>query len=246
MPTPTTTDLLTRFTGEVETFVLDSLAAHGAPGLAALPLVEVGAGDGAVAAGLRTRGLTVDAIDANAETAAAATAAGRPVTHADWLTWEGGPYRAVLFTRSLHHIDPLDAAVAQAGKLAPGGLVICDEFAAESLDSVGAQLPADARVLLAAAGVISSEVGATADPLEAWRERITGDHRIATGAALLEAIGAIADVVHHSPTGFIARFVGQFLDPTHPRADAVLDALVALEHVRCPQPIGFRLVAQLR
>ena len=86
-------ELLAPFVDDVHRFLRGALA--GITG----PIVEVGAGDGVIAERLRSDGFDVVAIDVNEETAAAATAAGREVVHADWRASPSG------FTwGTMHHV----------------------------------------------------------------------------------------------------------------------------------------------
>lgn len=236
--------LLNRFTDEVAQFVLQAL--RGVEGR----VLEVGAGNGALASRLRSHGIELDAIDKSPSAVAEAEADGEEVTEADWLDWHTAPYAAVVFTRSLHHIEPLELAVAHIAEVAPGGLVIGDEHAAEDLDERGAQLLGDARALLSAAGMTTALTSFAVDPLAAHRYRTTVEHPISTGAAVLQCLGDHAEVLHLERTPFVARFVTQFLDASHPRAAEVSAALVDIEHARIDAglmpAIGFRFIARLR
>lgn len=217
------------------------------------PIVEVGAGDGVVAQRLREDGFDVVAIDANEATAAAATEQGREVLHVDWRSWDGGgraPFDALLFTRSLHHIDPIEHATDQMARLAPGGLLVADEFGYERVDAAGAQLLADARALAAASGITDAEPVAVADPLQAWQEFMTVDHPIVASDRLLEAVAAVAEIEQVGYGRFLAGLVTYSLDPTHPQAAAVRDVVIATEDARIAAgtltPGGVRLTARIR
>ncbi|MBK6428024.1 MAG: class I SAM-dependent methyltransferase [Blastocatellia bacterium] len=98
-------------------------------------VIEVGAGDGHVAEVLGQRGHEVVAIDTDAESVARARARGVDAREARWPEFTSEPVDAVVFTRSLHHIDDLEGAIARACELVvPKGLVIVEDFAFESLD----------------------------------------------------------------------------------------------------------------
>lgn len=91
----------------------------------AASVLEVGCGDGELAAELQARGFEVTAIDSDPE---AVTQARARQVNANLKRWPSPPAKtggeggqrpdegadAILFTRSLHHISPLDEAVRAA------------------------------------------------------------------------------------------------------------------------------------
>lgn len=98
-------------------------------------ILEVGCGDGEVAFELLRRGYDVTAIDAEAERVARAQELGVRAVTASWPDFAGNPVDAIAFTRSLHHIDPLDQAVAKARELLlPGGALLVEDFAFRETD----------------------------------------------------------------------------------------------------------------
>jgi SAM-dependent methyltransferase len=95
-------------------------------------ILEVGCGDGELAAALQSRGYRVLAIDADATAVAAAREREVDAHHASWPDFEPRAADAVLFTRSLHHIDDLDGAVERARECAP--LLLVEDFAFTEAD----------------------------------------------------------------------------------------------------------------
>jgi SAM-dependent methyltransferase len=66
---------------------------------------------------------------------------------------ESGPFDAVVASRSLHHVPDLDVAVEKiASLLAPGGLVLLDDYAKERFDLKTAAWYFERRTEVAAAG----------------------------------------------------------------------------------------------
>ncbi|MGH7719803.1 MAG: class I SAM-dependent methyltransferase, partial [Gemmatimonadaceae bacterium] len=109
---------------ETLSFVLDSITAP------PCRLLEVGCGAGELAARLGSHGFTVVAIDSDADAVHAARDRGVDARVARWPEHDDAPFDAVLFTRSLHHLQPLPPAVARARELlAPSGVVIVEDFA---------------------------------------------------------------------------------------------------------------------
>lgn len=102
-------------------------------------VLEVGAGDGRLAARLALGGWDVTAVDCSEQAVAAARARGVDAVCADFLEYRGGPFDVVAFTRSLHHM-PLEPALERAeALLARDGVLILEEFAYERADESTAQ-----------------------------------------------------------------------------------------------------------
>src|SRR3954453_10586664 len=105
---------------------------------AALPpaparVLEVGAGDGALAAALRAAGYDVVAIDP-------AGGPGIVQVHLHELAEEDGSFAAAVAVVSLHHIEPLPASVDRlAALLAPGAPLVVDEFDVDRYDEAAAR-----------------------------------------------------------------------------------------------------------
>jgi SAM-dependent methyltransferase len=100
-------------------------------------ILEVGAGEAHVSQALRDAGHRVTSLDVDAEAVAAAAARGVEVLSLPWpaaaaglIEERRGSFDAVLFVRSMHHLDALDPAVARAfDVLAPHGRLIVEDFA---------------------------------------------------------------------------------------------------------------------
>jgi SAM-dependent methyltransferase len=93
-------------------------------------ILEVGCGDGEVAFELATKGYRVTGLDSELERIAKASLLGVNAKVAAWPKFNHELVDAIAFTRSLHHIDPLDKAVEKARELLkPGGLLLIEDFA---------------------------------------------------------------------------------------------------------------------
>ena len=90
-------------------------------------LLEVGCGDGRLAAALSARGHDITALDVHLPSD---LPPGPRFIEQDFLAdHDDHPYDAILFTHSLHHISPLEAALDRArALLAPGGLIVIEDF----------------------------------------------------------------------------------------------------------------------
>src|SRR5215470_3606468 len=124
-----------------------------------LRVLEVGCGPGVLAERLTRDGVQLTAIDVSEEQVAQARARGVPAISSDFLSFEAPPFDVVLFTRSLHHIAPLEAGIAKIRALVrPGGLVVADEFAHDEIDAVTAAWFWDAQAVLERCGALAPDV----------------------------------------------------------------------------------------
>jgi SAM-dependent methyltransferase len=90
-------------------------------------LLDVGCGNGELAAGFVDRGWRAAGIEISADAAAAAAAGGLEVHHGTihHAPWEDGSFDAVIFNHALEHVDDPGADLRAAGRLVrPGGLVV--------------------------------------------------------------------------------------------------------------------------
>jgi SAM-dependent methyltransferase len=95
-------------------------------------VLEVGAGDGELAAALAEAGYDVVAIDP-----ASSTDAVRPVALHEL---DEAPFDAAVAVVSLHHVQPLEASFRRLAELVrPGGALVVDEIDVERLDERAAR-----------------------------------------------------------------------------------------------------------
>jgi SAM-dependent methyltransferase len=136
-------------------------------------VLEVGAGDGELAAALREAGYDVVAIDPAADGAAGVD----PVALLD-LDAPDASFDAAIAVVSLHHVEPLEASCARlAAAVRPGGVLAIDEFDVACFDERAARWQLHQR---AAAGLghpehestWATDVRAHLHPLAAIREAL--------------------------------------------------------------------------
>jgi SAM-dependent methyltransferase len=154
-------------------------------------VLEVGCGGGELARLLAGDGLDVTAIDVDLGDHPADDDGVRWV-EADLLAFEDEPFDSVLFTRSLHHIHPLDRALDRAVHLLrPGGLLLVDEFDREAPDLGTARWYYEAQDLLVAAGLYDADHihgEPEDDPGERWYAEHDHSPPLHTGGEMLAAI----------------------------------------------------------
>ena len=93
-------------------------------------VVEVGCGDGHVASELMRRGYGVIGVDSDPTAAARAQERGVRAEVANWPAYDGPAVDAIVYTRSLHHINPLRGAIRRSRELVrPAGSLLVEDFA---------------------------------------------------------------------------------------------------------------------
>lgn len=180
-------------------------------------VLEVGCGDGALAARLLADGLSVLALDTAAEAVASARRRGVDARVVAWPAAPGDSFDAVLFTRSLHHIpalaESIDAAMAC---LAPGGRIVLEDFALEAVDARTLRWFADALQPLAARGqLVRSDdlIDALLDTggsLEVWRA--AHDHDLHSATAMRAALSARCATVREQRVPYLFRYLTEALE----------------------------------
>ena len=157
-------------------------------------VLEVGCGDGVVAAGLAARGYRVTALDESLALGGDARAvAGVRWVESNFLFHDepDGSYDVVLFTRSLHHMPVERALDRAAALLAAGGHLVAEEFAVDRVNIPTARWWYDTEALLAAAGVITppdAALSAVRNPLGRWRQEHAHEPPLASGHDMLAAV----------------------------------------------------------
>jgi SAM-dependent methyltransferase len=213
-------------------------------------VVEVGCGEGHVAKEFAKLGYRVIALDSDAETVAKARARRVDALQATWPDFTHSPVDAVCFTRSLHHVGPLDAAIARAHQLvAPGGVLLVEDFDFEAPDGrtlewfAGVVHAAGESIDSSAAGFVS-ELLAAGDPVATWRGR--HGHDIHGAKAMEDAIAARFDIRETARVPYLYRYLIPSL-PANARAAEVVDGVLSEEAALAKQGdivlVGRRIVA---
>jgi SAM-dependent methyltransferase len=196
-------------------------------------ILEVGCGTGELAARLSQDGYSVIAIDSDRDVIVSARRLGLDTRVATWPDFDEGNFDAVLFTRSLHHIHPLDGSVKHAADiLAEAGRVIVEDFAHESVDEKTLDWFGNSIRRLKTAGLLVegdeflNKVLSKTETLNAWRQNHEPElHTAGQIRAQLENL--FGDVVNEEAPYYF-RYLAGAIVPTENR-DAIVQALAGEE-----------------
>lgn len=218
-------------------------------------IVEVGCGSGHVAAALMRRGFGVVGIDADAETVSRARKRGVNVIEASWPDLDTAPVDAVVFTRSLHHITPLQEAIAKVPDiLEPDGILLVEDFAFDEVepDAIAWLLriirSQEGRALISDTDDEFVEALLNADDaVEAWHRE--HDHDLHTVPEMTRAIEEFFEIRDRVRVPYLYRYLIDALPETREATSFVQRALQ--EESRLGESgefplIGYRIVATAR
>lgn len=172
-------------------------------------VLEVGCGDGALAAALAADGIEVVAIDSDPGKVAQASRRRIDARVAEWPDFADGRFDAVLFTRSLHHVGDLEASVTAAvAALADEGRIIVEDFRAEGepprsaawFDSL-VRLLDSARLLTEPTEFLRQRLGL------APRHRHDDDHHLHGSAAIEAALAEASALLHIEDAAYYFRYL---------------------------------------
>ena len=196
-------------------------------------VLEIGCGSGELAASLLQDGVSLIAIDNDADFIAAARGLGVDARIAAWPDFEDGLFDAVLFTRSLHHMHPLDKAVQRAADtLVIGGRLIVEDFAYETADEKTLQWFAnvidqlDGADLLVKGDDFLSTLRSRNETLKIWREN--HESGLHTAANVFAEIRRVFGETQCEEAAYYFRYLSRAIVPTADR-DKVLQDLAEQE-----------------
>jgi SAM-dependent methyltransferase len=201
-------------------------------------ILEVGCGRGEVARRLGAAGFQITALDRALPDPSPAP--GVAFVQRDFLDidrgargtrLDGGPFDAVVFTASLHHISPLAAAIDRAHELlVPGGLVVADDFDLDAPSPATLRWYYDVQELLAAAELFPRERvdPPGSDVLQRWRLAHLHDPPLHTGVEMRRAIAARFDLRDVHGAAYLYRYITRHL-PHDARGVAVAQHVYTTE-----------------
>jgi SAM-dependent methyltransferase len=157
-------------------------------------VLEIGCGEGHLVVALSALGYKVVGLEADLEIVSRAQTNGIPVVLATWPDHSAAAADAVIFTRSLHHIEQLEPAIeAVVPVLKPGGQLLVEDFAFDAPDEATIEWFVDicrseiGLVLVDyAANEVMNGLLSSRDPVAAWRA--SHDHDLHTIDAMTEVV----------------------------------------------------------
>jgi SAM-dependent methyltransferase len=214
-------------------------------------ILEVGCGTGELAAHLAHHGFRITAIDTDEESIQAARQLGVDARAAEWPDFSDGPFDAVLFTRSLHHIHPLRDAVKSAAEcLRADGRIIVEDFAYESTDEQTLRWFASTSRIVAASGLLIEpdelldEILQKGASLAAWRAN--HGHDLNSAVQIAATLNTVFGSVIIENTAYYFRYLLKAVGHSN-RRDALGEALAEQETELISHgaisPLGRRFVA---
>lgn len=215
-----------RYTAE---FVMEA-APRGARGV-----LDIGCGIGNVAMHLVAHGYRVTGIDESRASVRRCARRGIRAIHADFAEYETDErHDVVLFSRSLHHMKDLRGILRKAGgMLAPGGVVLIEEFAFEEVDEFAASWLLTMLRLAVASGLATKQprLPGRHRPVLDWWKGIHR-HKIHDGETVIAAARSCFSVSRLERVPYLFRYLV-------PELKKSVKSAAVLEHARALERMTF-------
>lgn len=207
-------------------------------------VLEVGCGSGELAALLMADGLRVTAIDADADCVATARGLGVDARAMSWPTPLDERFDAILFTRSLHHVDDLSGGIEAARTvLNSGGRIIVEDFRSEGGSERSARWFETLVHDLHSNGALSPDATVAA-LLDKASPSSAHDHHLHPSGDIRRELGNVATPIEEE-----AAYYFRYLEPQLTSVDAAAQLLqleLDLIAKRSIDALGKRFVVEAR
>lgn len=217
-----------------------------------LRILDVGCGRGALAARLKILGHEVLALDQSPKAAELSRQYDIDVSVTDFIRYQSDTlFDVVLFSRSIHHMHPLNEAIHRAHALLQNkGLLVLEEFAYNWMTEPTAHWYYAMLVTLEMTNVIppkenNATTAPTLDPYRLWYNNYE-EHHVHTGEAMRDAVKQSFTVIHESKAAYLYRYAIERMRNDE-RNVRIARALLTSEKVLISEgvlaPLGLRLIA---
>jgi SAM-dependent methyltransferase len=195
-------------------------------------ILEIGCGDGDVAAALQILGYAVTGIDADRDAVETTRAKGVAAIAGEWPTVTASKADVVLFTQSLHHINDLRGAVEATHNMLHGPhLLLVEDFDFHSADEPTIRWLAE-KIREASANSFlrntpmcqrhrqdefAMSIASALDPMVAWREN--HDQDLHPAEAIGNAIAERFSIVRREDAPYLYRYLIPVLENTSHAAE---------------------------
>ena len=211
-------------------------------------ILEVGCGTGHFSQKLMQTGVQLMACDTNEKAVLSCKEKGVPAIHADFLTIKRELFDVILFTRSLHHIHHLKAAIEHANSLlSPGGTFIIEDFDLKNIDDKTARWYYNTRSVVSLCTNNEKPTEYTQDPLQEWINDHAHNPPLHGGAEMINTIQEKFDIVTVERNAYLYRSICGRLDSVNDSfriTEKILEIENELINDQLILPIGLRVVAK--
>lgn len=210
-------------------------------------ILEVGSGAGRLAAEMMKAGYQVTAIDLSPEKVDAARRNGVEAQVADISSFESAErFDAILFTRSLHHIAPLDPLLIKVKTLlGEKGRMLVEDFAHEKMDEKTAEWFYELREVFGA--LAGTDLPEAESALASWKKEHHHEPALHTSSTMMAAMERRFGSPHATTVPYLYRYFINGLEdvPHHAAAvEKIFEWEKKLIAKGLIQSIGLRIVAK--
>ena len=194
-------------------------------------VLEIGCGEGHVAAELERRGIRVTGIDTDQGAVDAARSLGVVAVKGNWPDVDAESADAIAFTRSLHHIHQLKTGIEKASAIVPnGGKVFLEDFAFNITDrktmdwflELIHRPEVNSRLISKPVEFVTRMLSAK-DPMKEWQS--DQHHDLHSAGQMFNAISEYFEITETDKAPYFYRYLVPVFPETSDSAAIVRDVL---------------------